>query len=237
MSIINLLPEDYLHQRAQMRANVMCAMLFAVVMAGVGGAALVSEQSTRNTTKVRDQVNASYAEAAKLLGQMQQLEAQKRTMITKAETTASLLERVPRSYVLAVVTQALPETASLETFDLTPRIQLTATKAPTSKFDALAAAKPVPQAATVVAEVKGYASTDVEVARFIANLMRNPLLSNVDLVFSQEKKRLPEDMTVREFCVRMEIRPGVDVIDVLKDSAKGKLAKQQTPKAPQGAQS
>ena len=57
-----------------------------------------------------------------------------------------------------------------------------------SKFDAVAAqrsGKAPPLVVDLV--VTGQAATDVDVARFIANLARNPLLANVDLVYSEER--------------------------------------------------
>jgi len=213
MSLINLLPDDYLQKRAQQRANILCAVMFAIVMAAVGAAAVVSERNTRCTEEVRDQVNASYAEAARMLQQMRELEGQKRTMVQKAQATGSLLERVPRSFLLATITQALPENASLTSLDLTAQMTVSGPSQARSKFNGIAG-RSQPQDVVMVAEVVGLAGTDVEVARFIANLLRNPLLNAVDLVFSQEKKF--KETTVREFKVKMEIRNNIDVVDLLK---------------------
>jgi len=113
MSTINLLPEDYQQRRSQHRANVICMMLFGIVISSVGGAALVSERAGQNTRAVCERINTSYAEAAKLIDEMHHLEAKKRKMLQKAELSAALMERLPRSYVLAMVTNALPEGASL----------------------------------------------------------------------------------------------------------------------------
>ena len=211
MSTINLLPDDYLLRKSQRRANILCVVMFAVVMATVGAAAIVSERNTANTEKVRDQVNIAYADAAKTLQEMQQLETQKRTMVHKAEVTGALLEKVPRSYLLAIVTQALPENVSLTSFNLTPQ-RVTSTPGKT-KFDSITG-KSEDQEMVMTVEVTGMAATDVDVARFIANLLRCQLLSGVDLAFSQEKKL--KDTSVREFQVRMDIRNGVDVVDLLR---------------------
>ena len=238
MSTINLLPEDYLQGRAQRRANMLCVILFGVVMAGIGGAALVSAENTRNTRQVRDQVDASYAKAADLLMQMQELQAQKRTMIRKAKATADLLERVPRSYVLAVLAEALPENASLVHFALEPkRKPSAAAPAPagdkSSKFAKAKAQQQQqtdPQELVVAVEVVGLAATDVEVATFITNLLRNPMLTSVELSYSQEKvlravQKGQEDLRVREFKVTMELRPGVDVIDLAAEAGPEPAAK------------
>jgi len=226
MSTINLLPEDYLTRRYQNRANTVCIILFSVVMAGVGAATLVSERNSWRTRQVRDRVNASYAEAAKLLTQMQKLEATRRQMVKKAKSTASLLERVPRSYLLATLARALPSHCALAKVELSmarPKRHRTVAKG--KKFAAIkknkARAKAKNSMPPMALAVTGLAATDVEVGEFITNLNANPLLMSVDLDYSQEKvlrtgKDSKHQLRVREFKVTMELRPDVDVIDLVK---------------------
>jgi len=228
MSMVNLLPRDYLACRMQKRANTICIILFLIVMGGVGMAALVSEHTTGNTREVLERVNASYSEAAKMLTQMRQLEASKKQMITKAKTTASLLERVPRSYLLAMVSQALPDEASVTRVELRPGKAKSKPRSPKgSKFEAAknksADKEPTQnQMPPMILDVTGLAATDMQVGSLIANLKDNPLLSSVDISYSQSKT-LNERSTdkpkidVREFKVTMELRPNVDVIDLLRE--------------------
>lgn len=249
MSTINLLPEDYLKRRWQNRANVLCIILFGVVMVGVGAAAMVSEQNLGHTREIRDRVDASYAEAAKQLTEMQQLQSTKRQMVTKAMATASLLERVPRSYLLAVVARALPMNCSLVRVDLKPgraKRQAPSRKSKKgSKFDAVkgkSKAQAAPVAPPMKLEVTGLAATDVEVANFIKNLQDNPLMTSVNLRFSQNTilkgmDKDDPDSQAREFKVTMEIRPNVDVIDLLDLDAKNKSAQAAPSKAAEGARS
>jgi len=212
MSIINLLPDDYILRRLQKRANVVCLALFAVVMAGVVGAALVSDRTLSRTRQVLRQVNSDYEEAAKLLAQLQELDSQRRAMLAKAKTTDALQERVPRSYLLGLVANSLAEGMSV--LDLQVQVkQVIARKAAPGPKYGNAGVKPddVPPS-TVEIEVKGIAGNDVEVARFIATLAGNQLIASVDLVYSQEK--VVETVALREFHVKAELKPGVDVINV-----------------------
>jgi Tfp pilus assembly protein PilN len=220
MSLINLLPDDYIRRRQHQRANALCLTLFLIVMLGLGAAVLVSERSTRYTRQVAEMVEAAYADATKLIEQLQELEGQKQKMLQKAERTASLLERVPRSTLLAIVTNAMPEEVSLTRFQLIPkqiiaRADAGAAGDPDSKFQRIQAQRNDLQTTQILTiEVDGLTATDVEVAHFIANLNRNPLLTGVDLVYSQEKKSVGS-ATIREFQVRMEVKQNVDVMDVL----------------------
>jgi Tfp pilus assembly protein PilN len=217
MSTINLLPEDYVRRSARRRANVMCLVLFAISMAAVVTAALVSERSSRHTRQVRDQVDDAYTYAARQIQQMQQLEARKQSMLAKAEAISSLLERVPRSHLLGVIANAMPENTSLTRLDLDTKRLVVAAPAPAagkseaSKFDALSAARSAKALPSVVTlELTGLAGTDVEVARLIANLARNPLIAAVDLIYSQEK--IIDKQPVREFQVHLELRTGADAL-------------------------
>lgn len=232
MSMINLLPKDHLERGARRRSTLLCVVLFGVVMAGVAGAALVSRRSGRHTLEVRNRVNASYARAAELIAQMQRLQATKRAMCKKAETTAGLVERVPRSTLLAIVANALPEGASLTKFTLTTKVtrpvETDASRASKkkrkstkkgTKYDAAKQKAPLAPPATVEMVVTGLAHTDLQVARFMAELIRNKLLTSVDLVVSQEK--LVNKVPVREFEVKMQLRPGADAIEVLAQPPRG----------------
>jgi len=217
MTTINLLPNDYVRRSASRRANVLCLALFAVTMAAVVTAALVSERSSRHTRTVRDEVDASYAVAAKQIQQMQELEARKQNMLDRAEAISSLQERVPRSHLLGVIANCLPEHVALSRVDLDTKKTVVAPPKDksagggASKFDAVSAARTDKEVTyTVVMDVTGLASTDVQVARFIAALAKNPLIASVDLVFSQEK--VVDKTTLREFQLHLELEKAADAI-------------------------
>ncbi|MCY2925072.1 MAG: hypothetical protein NT031_06465, partial [Planctomycetota bacterium] len=63
---------------------------------------------------------------------------------------------------------------------------------------------------TVTIEVKGLAATDMEVARFIAELARCPLIRSVDLGYSQQRSLAGDSL--REFLVRVELKEDADAI-------------------------
>lgn len=222
MSIMNLLPDDYIKRRLQRRANILCAALFAVVISGVIGATMVSERSLARTQQILDRVNADYEEAAKLLAQMGQLNVQRQAMLVKAKAADTLQERVPRSFLLGTITNAMTEGMSLTNVQLSDKQVVTRANATPAiaKGATLAGApgQPKPQdlpPSTVEMDIRGLAGTDVDVARFIATLAMCPLCQSVDLVFSQEKKI--DDFMMREFQVRAELKPNIDVIELMKD--------------------
>ena len=169
MSTINLLPRDYVKVRSQRRATVICLILFGVVMPGVIVAGVLSDRSTQQAVELRDAVNASYEDAAKLIGQMQQLQAQKGKLLLKAGLTAALMERVPRSALLAVIRKAMPEHTALTEVELEvkrpPRASTPAEGSGSSnrsKFAAVAEARMSERRLPVVQmTISGLAGTDV----------------------------------------------------------------------------
>jgi Tfp pilus assembly protein PilN len=123
-------------------------------------------------------------------------------MLSKAEQTAELMEKVPRSYILATVTNALPDRVSLNklAMDTTMIVTRGARKSGNSQV-------------TVQLKITGYAPTDVQVARFIANLARNPLMEAVELVYTEEQEF--EEDVVREFEVTVDLKRGADAVDAI----------------------
>ena len=238
MSTINLLPDDYLERRAQRRANLLCLGLFSVVMTGVLTATFVSRQSGRHTEQVRNRVSASYADAAEKIAQLQELESRKRAMCERAEVTASLVERVPRSTLLAIVTNALPSGASLTKIKLNTRVvrpktaETDAKKSKGAKFDKKKTEEVKPPTLIVEMEVSGLAENGTQVGRFMSNLGRNCLLTGVDLVYIEEKKK--EQGTVREFAVKMQLKPGADAIEAVSPDGKGAKTAAGPPRRPEG---
>ena len=203
MSTINLLPDDYLKRRGQRHANILCLILFVIVMFGVGVAYLITARNFHRTLEVSQRIDDEYTEAARKLEQMRRLEERKSELWNKADATAALQERMPRSYILAVLTNARPKDTSLTEISLVttkPEIPPKATK-----FEQTSQKSKVQlQATRVVLTVTGLAGTDVQVAKYISNLAGNPLIANVDLIFSQEIE-IDDFITVRQFKITVEL--------------------------------
>ena len=223
MSTINLLPDDYIKRRLSRRANVLCTGLFCVVMVGIVAAAVVLRQAVRNTEEVDRRIQKEYEDAARLIQQMQQLEREKQKLCEKSLATAPLMERIPRSTLLAVVTNSLPPGASLTSFELETKKQASASRGDSSekaksqsKFAKVSNQRMVDTAPSIVTiRITGLASTDVEVAKFIANMARSPLMKSVDLVYSQEQLLAKGQAPIRQFQVKGELEQNADASQVV----------------------
>jgi Tfp pilus assembly protein PilN len=193
---ISFLPDDFLDTKAQRRTNFICAILAGVVMAAIGWAYILTEDVTHQAEARHTQVEREYADAAKQIQQFQQLKREEMTMAHQAELTSSLLEKIPRSNVLADVINAVPAGVWLTDFTLdSRRVKAVAAAGAPDPAKANGSAGAAAAAANAPAEpilydvtltVSGTASNDVQVAELIHKLGQSPLFKDVNLVISDE---------------------------------------------------
>ncbi len=217
----SFLPEDYLAKRAERRTNLMALTLFVLVMVGVVGAFLVTNRQWKDVQTYQEAINVRYSQAAQDIEQLKQLEAQKSQLLAKAELTTALIERVPRSILLAEIINRMPEDMTLLEFELKSQkvaaIPVSSTNTQgknaisrTSGSSAPALSAPAvtaPQYHTRVMMV-GVTTTHNKVARFGAALQECPLLTNVELKFSEKTKIQNNEMN--RFRIEADVMRGAD---------------------------
>ncbi|MDH3583566.1 MAG: hypothetical protein OER86_05060, partial [Phycisphaerae bacterium] len=115
---MSFLPEDYVEKQIEQRTNLICISLFAVVLIGIIGAYVVTTRHRAEVRQERTKVNNAYADAARRLEQLEELQQSKQQMMRKAQLTATLLEPVPRSFLLADLINRMPSTLSVLEFGL-----------------------------------------------------------------------------------------------------------------------
>lgn len=198
MSNINFVPDDYIQSNESRRANLMCLVLFAVVMAALGGSSVAIRIRQRACAAQELLVNAKMAQMEESIKKFEDLQTKRTEMMRTALTTAELLEPVPRSVLLASLTNSLPAGVSLVKLDM---IQKEAPKSATdrtakTKYEAAqakAGAEPDSRASAEKSletrmEIEGIAPSDLQVAAYIERLGSSVLVDNVALVESKEKK-------------------------------------------------
>lgn len=221
---MSFLPEDYIERRVELRTNVICLTLFGVVLAGVLGAYFVTSRQRAEVLEHQQAINASFTEAAKRISQLDELQAQKRRLLQKAQVASTLIEPVPRSNLLAELINRMPASLTLTDLELkTKKVQGVVSVAPpkgsalsaaTSAAKKNAAANPVeavpdvPQYQVDVSLI-GIAPTDIQVAQYMASLARCELLTNVDLSYSEETRI--DELSVRRFRIDMRLDPKADI--------------------------
>jgi len=250
MSLINLLPKDY-YQRCQgVRTNVMCVILFVVVMVCIVSASTVSRYNAGQTQAIMDDLNRSYSQAAQTISQMQTLKGQKQTIFDKRRRIEALQDPVPKSIVLAVLTNARPDGVSLLHVKLDSRFDPSKgpNKTPTVKTTKdQAAPAPSPQRVepNVTIEIIGLAHTDLQVAHYLANLTSSGLTQSVDLSYTQDyvpggggSEGIPKHLqSLREFRLKCRLNTKIDansMADRWRKTKQQTLSGDVTPHANQG---
>ena len=223
----SFLPEDYLAQKAELRTNIICLLLFVVVMFGVFLAFMWTNQRWTQVKTQQTRINTEFQAAAADIRMLQELEAQKTEMLHKAELAATLVERVPRSILMAELINRMPNGLSLTEFDLiSERIRVARAAEPQQERGATRRAAPrrtptraeaaeaapqrpeAPRFRTSIIMV-GVAPTDLEVSRFLAELNAYPLLNDVVLDFSEQQEL--EGTLMRRFKITMQLDTSADI--------------------------
>src|SRR3954447_10955845 len=235
---LSFLPDDYLERKARRRTNAICAVLFCIVISAIGGAFTVTERSMREINKQYDDIQSQYADAAKRIEQVEQMQEKQRTMAHQAELTASLLEKIPRSKILARITNGIPQGVSLLDFAMNSSL-VTGARAqaqqPQTAFDArkaeiaaqngsspaaIAALASQPRLYDVAMKLTGVAPNDGQVAKFIAKLNGTPMFKDVNLVFTDEFQAGDKENKLRKFAIEMSLNPNAPLDDPADSNAK-----------------
>lgn len=194
---INFVPDDYVQNNESRRTNLMYLILFALVMAGLGGAFMTIKIRQQAVIAKERMVNEQMAKAKDSIKQFEQLQEKRKAMMKTALTTAELLEPVPRSVLLAAITNNLPSGVSLlklEAEKEETKHQSRRVSARTSKYQQAQASQNIeidvsPENTCITnISIEGVAPSDLQVASYIENLGCSALLDNVALVESKEQK-------------------------------------------------
>jgi Tfp pilus assembly protein PilN len=230
---LSFLPDDYLERKAQRRTNVICAGLFLIVMIAIGSAFTVSERSTRDIDQRHDAKEREFTAEARRIQQAEKMQEKQRTMSRQAELAASLLEKVPRSFLLAEFTNALPPGASLVDFVMESKVKngtpstkvppgtpsstafqqrqaaAAAKKGAADAKDGSAGSQPEVKTYDVTMKLTGIAYTDVQVAQFIRKLNESKMLSEVNLLITDQFDKDGEQL--RKFQIECKLDPRAEI--------------------------
>jgi len=197
-----------MERRGRRRATLLCLGLAGVAVLALGGMCALYVMRAFSVSSLRAVVEQQYREAGRQIDQLKLLENRKADLVRKVELSADLLERVPRSHILARLTNALPSDTSLQVLVMSSvEVEVPAPKPTTTKEDKASAApskggkskRPEKiRRREIQFRVDGLAVTDVQVAEYIARLSADPLFEEVNLKFSEEFPYEP-GVTMRRF--------------------------------------
>lgn len=225
----SFLPEDYIRAKAESRANIITLALFAVVLAAVMGAFIVTKQTVEVVAKRKEFVNAQFEEAGRKIEQLKALETAQAQMMEKAEITAALVEKVPRWAVMAELTFRMPADMRLDLLHVKstrpaavappppaaakpPAVKSIAGKvASTIRGDqAKEPERPKPQVPrfTYALTLEGAAVKNQDIADYLASLKSSPVLDKVEMAYIRETKE--GDRELRKFQILAVVRSDLD---------------------------
>jgi hypothetical protein len=193
---INFVPDDYVQSNESRRTNLLYLVLLATVMAVLGGSFITIKLRQRAFGVKEQMVNAKMTRVQQSISQFEQLQTKRKEMMKAALTTAQLIEPVPKSILLASLTNNLPAgTSLLRLYILQKEPKQVKPPEPVNKYQAAQADKSSSQpnstkehSMETYFDITGTAPSDLQVAAYIERLSKSNLLQNVALVESKEFK-------------------------------------------------
>ena len=231
---INFVPDDYIHNNESHRTNLIYLVLLVAVMVALGGSFVTIRMRQGACKKREELVNQRMAQTQETMRQIEALQVKRREMMKTALTTTELLESVPRSVLLAALTNNLPAGVSLMDLELIQKEPKNVNQAvaATSKFDAAQSETKAVQKRLSMEkllqtniDIEGVATNDLQVAEYIRKLSISNLLDNVALVESKEYK--VDESTFRQFKLTAMLKSDVHLskedVDSIKTQAESSM--------------
>jgi Tfp pilus assembly protein PilN len=221
----SFLPEEFVVETRERRTGLLAAILLPVMIVAVFAAFLVTNRQWSEVRTAQSAVDKETERVAREIAEMKSLEKIRAQMNAKADLARGLLEPVPRSVLLAVLTNSMPRTVSLTSFEL--RTEEIKSVKPDPKADAKArasksAASKARPAAGGAAEAApepvrrrthivlvGLAPSLLEVGRWMTALERVPVFAAVRLELMEEKAI--DGQKLSEFRIAIRIEPDADL--------------------------
>ena len=236
---LSFLPDDYLERKARRRANVLCGVLAVIVLGIIVSAFQYMEKITKAVDAKYAAVEQQYTDAARRIEKVNQMRAQQQQVVRRAELAASLVEKVPRSNVLAEFTNSLPPGLSLLNMAMESKERSGAAPPAMTAFEQKRAALEgravntavAPKTYDVYLKLEGIATTDVQVGDFMEKLKRSALFKDVNLIYTEEFKQTAaaqgtttaRDDVMRKFQIELMLNPNAEVVNPANPNTKTKV--------------
>lgn len=223
----SFLPDDFVLETRERRTGLIAAVLFPVMIIAIFAAFLFTNSQWNDVRVLQEAVGERTEKAAKEIAEMKNLERIRAQMNEKASLARGLIEPVPRSALLALFVNTMPEGVTLLELDLRSEIvkppkptadeqakaaKEKAAQAKAAKGKGAAAAapeRPAPVVRRVNIVVVGAAPSLLEVGRWMTALERIPILSGVRLELMEEKDI--DGLDASQFRMSMAIEPQADL--------------------------
>ena len=234
---LSFLPDDYLERKARRRANILCGVLAVIVLGVIVSAFQYMEKITKAVDAKYAEVEQKYTDAARRIEKVNQMRAQQQQVVRRAELAASLVEKVPRSNILAEFVQAMPPGLSLLNLMMESRERagavppsMTAFEQKKAALEGRTASLPVaPKTYDVFLKLEGVAPTDLQVGDFMEKLKRSTLFRDVNLIYTEAytpktQATAPQpgkvEEVIRKFQIELALNPNAEVVNPANPNSK-----------------
>ena len=219
MSKVNFVPDDYIQNTQSRRTNMMYIVLFSLLMVALGSVFMTIKVRQRASDAIEKRIDAQLAQKREDIARIEQIQSKRKQILKTALTTVDLLEPVPRSVLLASLTNNLPQGASFLKLSLVQKKSKRKTVTVSSNYkkakdEKAKASRPrvsKEKLLDTLIDIEGVAPSDLQVAFYIENLNNSYLLDNVTLVESKEHKI--KDTTFRQFKLKAMLRRDAYITD------------------------
>lgn len=191
---INFVPEDYIQNNDSRRTNLICIGLLCIILIAIGGAFVAIKMRQRTLNNHEKSLDAEMVKKKEQIKTVEQIQQKRNAMWATATTTLDLIEPLPKSIILSLLTNYLPKDTSLVKIGMIQKEPQPGAQAapPADKFQAMqdkekqAGGQKVSKERMYETkmEIEGIAPSDIEVASYIEKLNGSSLLKNVALVES-----------------------------------------------------
>lgn len=231
MNQINLLPEDIVKERLRKSVDLTLVILFTVVMISVILAERISSRNFDVITQEHTLEDGKFAQVNSSSTEFFSLMSKQSTHVADVKKSLDLEQKVPRSYALAIITNACPDELSLEkvNFSVNEKIKEQRNgKVVMTNFSSDAPVNPHENEEDLI-DIYGVAATDGDVTDFVSRLRSNPVFKDVNLIQTKEWSSMKARKTEkdeklfepsREFSVSMKVNRDVDLQKLVKITGK-----------------
>jgi Tfp pilus assembly protein PilN len=226
---INFIPDDYIRNNESKRTNLICIALLLIILVAIVGAfgAIRMRQRTLNIREAS--IDTDLTKKKGQIKTIDQLQKQRNTMWSTALMTVELIDPVPKSMLLASLTNSLPKGVSFLRLTLIQKEQAADSqqqKNAANKYEAMQDKEKTAAAVRSSKEkmldtqinIEGVAPSDIEVAAYIEQLSRSALLTDVALVESvqmpnQSSKQDSQEGKMRRFKLSALLRKDIQITE------------------------
>jgi Tfp pilus assembly protein PilN len=226
---INFIPDDYIRNNESRRINLICIALLSIILVAIVGAfgAIRMRQRTLNIREAS--IDTDLTKKKGQIKTIDQLQKQRNTMWSTALMTVELIDPVPKSMLLASLTNSLPKGVSFLRLSLIQKEQaanLQQQKNAANKYEAMQDKEKTAAAVRSSKEkmldtqinIEGVAPSDIEVAAYIEQLSRSALLTDVALVESVQmpnkgSKQDSQEGKMRRFKLSALLRKDIQITE------------------------